>query len=62
MKKISVKELSTAFGGGSNRQCLIDGFLTGIGTAIGFAAGGILGGAAAALAGMSTTNSDGCFG
>ena len=62
MKKISVKELATVIGGVSNRQCLIDGILTGIGIAAGLLFGGLGGGSAAAVGGGLGGNSNGCFG
>lgn len=61
MKKISVQELATVVGG-SNRQCLIDGILTGVGIILGGLAGGILGGLTGGATGVGLGNSDGCFG
>lgn len=47
--------------GGTNRQCLIDGVLTGLGMGIADAAGGPLGMAGALIAGLYAGNTNGCF-
>ncbi len=60
MKKISLENLS-AYSGGSNRQCLIDGVLTGFAISLGFAFGGLGGAGAALLGGLYAGNSNGCF-
>ena len=60
MKNLSNQELS-AIQGGTNRQCLIDGALTGFAIAIGITTGGLAGGAIGLLGGLFAGNSNGCF-
>ena len=61
MKKISVQELATVVGGNSNRQCLIDGFITGGLIIIGGLAGGLFGALGGGVGGFGSGNSNGCF-
>lgn len=59
MKKMQSGELAMIIAG-SNRQCLIDGVLTGGAMILGIV-GGSLGEAAALLGGLFAANSNGCF-
>jgi len=60
MKKLSKNDIELVVGG-SNRQCLIDGALTGIAIGVGVATGGLWGGGIALLGGLFAANSNGCF-
>ncbi|MEN2434523.1 hypothetical protein AAH994_03840 [Weeksellaceae bacterium A-14] len=60
MKKLDLVQMEN-LQGSSNRQCLIDGALALGLTAVGFLAGGPLGGVGAWLTGLSLGNSNGCF-
>jgi hypothetical protein len=60
MKTLEIKQME-AISGGTNRQCMIDGALTILAVGVGVAAGGFLGGAAAAIGGLFAANSNGCF-
>jgi len=59
MKKIELKKMETILGG-TNRQCLIDGFITAGLIGLG-ALAGLVGVAGAALTGVSLANANGCF-
>lgn len=60
MKKLSNEKLSVILAG-SNRQCLIDGVLTGAALSLGIVTGGLLGGGIALVGGLFAANSNGCF-
>ena len=60
MKKLEMKQME-GIQGGTNRQCLIDGALTGGAIVIGILIGGLLGGAAVLFGGLGAANSNGCF-
>jgi hypothetical protein len=60
MKTLKVSQMEN-LQGGTNRQCLIDGVLTGLAMGIAGAVGGPWGMAAAFVAGAGAANSNGCF-
>jgi len=60
MKKLDVSQMEV-LQGGTNRQCLIDGVLTIVGTGLGAATGGGFGAAVAFVGGLFAANSNGCF-
>lgn len=60
MKKISVQELAMVVGG-SNRQCLIDGLITGGLIIIGGLTAGIGGALGGLFGGVGAGNSNDCF-
>ena len=59
MKKLEISQMEN-LQGGTNRQCLIDGWLTVGGMALG-AGAGLAGVAGALLVGFYAANSNGCF-
>lgn len=60
MKKIKDNQL-ILISAGSNRQCFIDGALTGAAMVLGFASGLYIGAAAALVGGFFAANANGCF-
>lgn len=59
MKKMELTQMEN-LQGGTNRQCLIDGVLTGAAMAIGLF-GGVVGVATAFIGGLFAANTNGCF-
>lgn len=59
MKKMEIKQMES-LQGGTNRQCLIDGVLTGVAMGIGIT-GGLFGVGAALIGGLFAANTNGCF-
>lgn len=60
MKKLNVSQMEN-LQGGTNRQCLVDGFLTVGSIAIGGITGGIWGAVGGALVGFGMANSNNCL-
>lgn len=60
MKKLNVSQMEN-LQGGTNRQCLIDGVLTGIAMGIAGAVGGPWAMAGAFVTGAAAANANGCF-
>lgn len=60
MKKLELVQMEN-LEGSSNRQCMIDGFLTLGAIGIGVLGGGLIGGAAGLIGGLFAANSNGCF-
>lgn len=60
MKKMELNQMEN-LEGGTNRQCMIDGFLTFGAMFVGAATAGVLGAGAALIGGLYAANSNGCF-
>jgi hypothetical protein len=61
MKKLTIEELEATNGGARLRTCFMAGVLTGVAVGVGLGSGGIWGGAAALLAGLTAANYNGCL-
>lgn len=60
MKKLENNQLEI-INGGTNRQCMIDGLLTGAAMGLGAITGGLFGAAVGLVGGLFAANSNGCF-